>query len=474
MKKFRFKERPLYEGAFIGLTFGWLISAPFYRPLLADSTLSWNHLGIWAGAISIFLFIIERNIWDVQTKINRPYFPEMVLWLSFLGGSLVSHSWINTLFFCLQFSGAAAILWQKCRLIYHTEDAVTTWTGALMASTLFYYLTSFVIEMQPGMVFAYLAITGLIILLGTARAGVGDGSFQGVGDGSLLKEKEIEEADMPRRPLLLVLIALVSMFIVYTQGTFLMNQIFREISLFGSSLVIWVIILYVAMLWSLPFLIRKYRVLFTMGFIISLAGCAFALSIPSTRIPMIQEVSLSLFVIASAGVDSFLLLMISYLAKQFRRVLFCAWGVVSYYFVMEFSSFIAARYEDVLATYLMEYKLLSLLLSFVFVLLLFHLHYSEMQEHNQDHLIREDSINRDPLWLKELTPAEKNILDHIFEGLTNQQIAEHLFISVSTVKFHVHNILGKAGVKNKYELLALLQREVPLTTKRVKKEDNKY
>ena len=97
-----------------------------------------------------------------------------------------------------------------------------------------------------------------------------------------------------------------------------------------------------------------------------------------------------------------------------------------------------------------------------------------MQEHNQDHLIREDSINRDPLWLKELTPAERNILDHIFEGLTNQQIAEHLFISVSTVKFHVHNILGKAGVKNKYELLALLQREVPLTTKRVKKEDNKY
>ena len=457
MRKFRFKERPLYKGALIGLAFGWLISAPFYRPLLADSTLAWNHLGIWAGAISIFLFLIERNIWDLQTKIDRPYFSAMVLWLSFLGGSLVNHPLIKTLFFVFELFGAAVILWQKCRLIYHTEDAVSTWIGALMASTLFYYLTSFVIEIQPGMVFAYLAITGLIILLG----GVGDGSLQGVGDGSLLKEKEVAEADVPRRPLLLVLIALVSMFIVYTQGTFLMNQIFREISLFGSSLVIWVIILYVVMLWSLPFLIRKYRVLFTMGFIISLAGCAFALSIPSTRIPMIQEVSLSLFVIASAGVDSFLLLMISYLAKQFRRVLFCAWGVVSYYFVMEFSSFIAARYEAVLATYLMEYKLLSLLLSFVFVLLLFHLHYSEMQEHNQDHLIREDSINRDSLWLKELTPAEKNILDHIFEGLTNQQIAEHLFISVSTVKFHVHNILIKAGVKNKYELLALLHEKSP-------------
>jgi cbb3-type cytochrome oxidase subunit 3 len=64
------------------------------------------------------------------------------------------------------------------------------------------------------------------------------------------QRKEIEEADMPAG-LSLVLIALVSMFIVYTQGTFLMNQISRN--LLFEFLVIWFIILYVAMLWSLHF-----------------------------------------------------------------------------------------------------------------------------------------------------------------------------------------------------------------------------
>ncbi|MBI3195525.1 MAG: response regulator transcription factor [Ignavibacteriae bacterium] len=46
----------------------------------------------------------------------------------------------------------------------------------------------------------------------------------------------------------------------------------------------------------------------------------------------------------------------------------------------------------------------------------------------------------------ELTPREREILQLIAEGNTNQQIADKLFISVRTVEFHRANIIEKLGV----------------------------
>lgn len=49
----------------------------------------------------------------------------------------------------------------------------------------------------------------------------------------------------------------------------------------------------------------------------------------------------------------------------------------------------------------------------------------------------------------DLTPRELEVLYLIDEGLTNQEIAEHLVIEVGTVKNHVHNILQKLDVTNR-------------------------
>ena len=54
-----------------------------------------------------------------------------------------------------------------------------------------------------------------------------------------------------------------------------------------------------------------------------------------------------------------------------------------------------------------------------------------------------------------LTMREVEILRLIAAGMRNQEIADHLFISLSTVKRHIANAYGKLGVSHRTEAVAL-------------------
>jgi two-component system NarL family response regulator len=56
----------------------------------------------------------------------------------------------------------------------------------------------------------------------------------------------------------------------------------------------------------------------------------------------------------------------------------------------------------------------------------------------------------------DLTNREREVLNLIGEGLTNQEIADRLFIEVGTVKNHVHNLLKKLDVNSREEAAAYL------------------
>lgn len=53
----------------------------------------------------------------------------------------------------------------------------------------------------------------------------------------------------------------------------------------------------------------------------------------------------------------------------------------------------------------------------------------------------------------EFTKRELEVLHHLVAGLTQQEISERLFISHSTVKYHINSILSKSGYHNTVRLL---------------------
>lgn len=65
------------------------------------------------------------------------------------------------------------------------------------------------------------------------------------------------------------------------------------------------------------------------------------------------------------------------------------------------------------------------------------------------------NVNEPSQPYQDMTVREKEILALMVEGLSNNEIAERIIVSQSTVKFHVSNILSKLGVTGRTEAVAL-------------------
>ncbi len=71
-------------------------------------------------------------------------------------------------------------------------------------------------------------------------------------------------------------------------------------------------------------------------------------------------------------------------------------------------------------------------------------------------LLRGKAETTDPL--AALSSQEKRVLDLIGEGLTNREIAEHMFLSEKTVKNYVSALLTKLGMNRRSQAAALVAR----------------
>ena len=57
-----------------------------------------------------------------------------------------------------------------------------------------------------------------------------------------------------------------------------------------------------------------------------------------------------------------------------------------------------------------------------------------------------------------LTPQEQIVTRLVCQGLTNQQVARHLVLSVKTVGYHLSNVYTKLDVHSRTQLVAVLGR----------------
>lgn len=95
---------------------------------------------------------------------------------------------------------------------------------------------------------------------------------------------------------------------------------------------------------------------------------------------------------------------------------------------------------------------LTLSLFILTMLLFFHLYQAlyvpeAMQERSEREIFEGFSIQHD------LSTREKEVLRLVLAEQSNTQIAEALFVSESTIKYHVHNLLQKTGCKSRQELV---------------------
>lgn len=65
------------------------------------------------------------------------------------------------------------------------------------------------------------------------------------------------------------------------------------------------------------------------------------------------------------------------------------------------------------------------------------------------------SVTQSHLPGNELTDRERDVLKCMVDGLNNNEIAEKLFVSLGTVKFHVSNIFQKLGVDSRVEAVKM-------------------
>jgi RNA polymerase sigma factor (sigma-70 family) len=71
----------------------------------------------------------------------------------------------------------------------------------------------------------------------------------------------------------------------------------------------------------------------------------------------------------------------------------------------------------------------------------------------KSHILR-SSLNPDfEKDCKTLTKREREILKLVAEGLSNQEIADNLFVNIRTVETHKTNILQKLQLKNSVDLV---------------------
>ncbi|MCK5136657.1 MAG: helix-turn-helix transcriptional regulator [Bacteroidales bacterium] len=139
----------------------------------------------------------------------------------------------------------------------------------------------------------------------------------------------------------------------------------------------------------------------------------------------------------------------SYEKKFIRR--FGSWYLL--FMVLSCTSFALSPLHDIV-----PHVFIFIFLSWHLIPILFLSLYLE-KYHGQSSSVQEDFAIKLMAFAEkfEISKREREVIQLICKGLANQEIGDSLFISLQTVKDHIHRIFVKTGVKNRVQLTNLIR-----------------
>ena len=143
-------------------------------------------------------------------------------------------------------------------------------------------------------------------------------------------------------------------------------------------------------------------------------------------------------------------IMTDHYEKKFIRIL----GLL--YLVYMIAGMVAFALRDLHV--IIEHLFFFLFLSWHLVPILFLNLYLE-KYHGQTAVVQDDfeSLLKAFALAYEISKREKEVIQLISKGLSNQEISDSLYISLQTVKDHIHRIFVKTGVKNRVQLTNMIR-----------------
>ncbi len=258
------------------------------------------------------------------------------------------------------------------------------------------------------------------------------------------------------RYLLLLLFCFFTVFLIYMVSTFYLNN---SLMLgYGYRLYAATYLLYFAAVVFFSYITGKYNPSYSLGYCISVFACAVALAAATFDSVWFNYLYFFLYSISAAGLDLFTFLIIVFLAKQTNRSVYFILGLVFYWLTIELSSSFGVSKMPLYDTHLISlFIIILILLAFPFLAskhMILPLRNAQSTLKVKEQILGEQTSAGDEIITQlELTVTEKKVYQLICRGLSNADIAVSLNISQNTVKFHVRNILQKAGVKNRFELV---------------------
>ncbi|MDD2619702.1 MAG: helix-turn-helix transcriptional regulator [Syntrophomonadaceae bacterium] len=440
-------------GMLIGLVAGWVIIGPGYLSFISNTgTINISFcLAIILGFILAVTMLAHEKTSYFFTSWSWYYLSGAVILMLFVRLFVASHMFFMVTSFLLGIY-VVYLLYKISILLLAADEPVYLVGSTLLVLSVIYYSSDIFLDIYPqhgdllSFILSFSSVLFLLLVSKNANSSESTNTEMNVFiEGSTLKR------------LSLLLICFFMVFLIYTQGTIYFSNAYSLCGNYWAYILPYMLYFFAIILFSLY--IRITNPSYLLGYCMSVIGCAVAIGMLAFEGSVFNYISLCLFSFCAAGVDVFTILMVIAFGRQTRQTVYILSGFVLYWFIIESSSHLGlnlsnspAFYKNNLSAFIIIFILLTFPLLFTKRMSFLIPNENTLNEQIIETAASSCEENENPFML---TAAEKRVYQLICQGLSNADIADSLQISPNTVKFHVRNILQKAGVKNRRELLAL-------------------